>query len=601
MTVCMTVCKEASILSKNMPRQSDNRLLIAQYVRKYIRPYWLNLLLILMKNVVGALLYMGPPFLSKYVLESVLPDRNWNLLIIVSVCMVAAPIVGSIMIIWENMLGRFMLRLSGRGRADLYDGIQHRSLEWLRQRRVGDLLARILDDTHFIADMVNGHFGFMLFHAVTILVGSVILLTLQPLLASVVLVLWAGQALLISRMGRQVKRKAADTARHNAIVAETVREIVSGAAFIKSTGREAKALGNVKECLRQEWEHTRQGVLTDHKLRLLQALLSTAALVLMYAAGGWFVLYGSLSIGSLVAFIAVYNWLRPFGVSMIDMTLTAMKLWPSVERVTEISFPAAPARTGAIPTGAIMLETCRIAFRHDNRIVLDDISFRIKQGAILSVVGHRGSGKSTLADLLLGLREPAAGSITLNGIPLQDIDANWLRSSVLCVTQEVMLRSGTILDNIVYGIDNRSQEDVHEAVRNAELEEWIASLPDGLHTRVGEQALQISGGERQRISIARALLRKPALLILDEATSALDQGTERRLLERLTGGLRGTSFMFITHRLDVAIRSDEILVLDEGRITERGTHADLMLMGGIYRELWRGLQEVRNPEVEKSV
>ncbi|WP_268966448.1 ABC transporter ATP-binding protein [Paenibacillus cymbidii] len=544
-----------------------------------------------MKNITGALLYMVPPFLSKYVLETVLPRQDWNLLILVSICMVAAPIMGSIMIVWENVWGRFMLQLSGRGQADLFNGIQHRPLRWLRQNRMGDLLTRILDDTRFITDMMNGHIGFMMFHVVTILVGSTILLVLQPLLASVVLAVWAGQAMLMSSLGRQVKQKAAETARHNSIISETVRELISGAAFLKSSGQDAKALSNVKECLHREWEHTRRSLLADHQARLIHAALNAGSLVLMYTAGGWFVLNGSMTVGSLVAFVAVYNWLRPFGISMIDMAITAVKIGPAVDRIADIAFPAAQPHKGIVPDGPLALEAKGITFRHESRTILDDIHFRIPPGAIVSIVGYRGSGKSTLADVLLGLQEPAAGSILLNDIPLAAVDSVWLRRSVLCVTQDVMLRSGTILDNILYGTENASLEAIREAVQIAELEQWISRLPDGLHTRVGEQALQISGGERQRISIARALLRKPAVLILDEATSALDQGTERRLLTRLIAARKGTTMLFITHRLDIALRSDEIFLLDEGRLADRGTHEELLQRTGTYQELWKQQME----------
>ncbi|XEC94172.1 ABC transporter ATP-binding protein [Paenibacillus tarimensis] len=573
-------------MSVNMLPQPDKRGAVAAYAKEHLTSKWINVFLILMKNVTGSLLYMVPPFLSKYVLETLLPQKNWNLLVIVTVCMVAAPITGSMMIILENMWGRFIIRVSGRGRADLYNGIQNRSMEWLRSNKSGDLLTRMLDDTRSITDLVNGRLGFMLFHVVTITVGSAILLVLEPGMASIVLVLWIGQAVLMTKLGKHVKQRAADTARHNSLVAETVRELVSGAAFIKAAGKETQALANVRACLDQEWDHTRRGVRADHKARMIHTALDAFILVLMYSAGGWFVLHDQLTLGSLVAFVAVYNWLRPFGIQLIQMVFAAMKVIPSIDRVTEIAFPAHERKGGVIPEGLVTLEAQRVSFRYDSRTALSDVSFRIAPGSIVSIVGHRGSGKSTLADLLLGLREPASGIVSFSDIPLVHLDPSWLRRHVLCVTQDVMLRSGTIHDNIIYGSDEVGMEAVHEAVRTAELEEWISRLPDGLHTVVGEQALQISGGERQRISIARAILRKPDILILDEATSSLDQGTERRLLEGLIRDLKGTTLIFITHRLEIALRSDEILVMDNGRLAERGDHAELISRPSIYRELW---------------
>ncbi|MFC6232225.1 ABC transporter ATP-binding protein [Paenibacillus allorhizosphaerae] len=572
-------------MSADLPLAAGNRSAVASYAKKHLLPYWLNLVLIVMKNVVGSLLYMVPPFMSKYILETVLPERNWNLLVIVAICMVVAPIAGSLMIILEVVWGRFMENLSGRGRADLYNGIQHQPWDWLVHQRAGDLLTRMLDDTRSISDKVNGQTGFTLFHIVTLTVGSAILLTLHWGLAAVVLLLWVGQTALMSVLGRYVKRRAEETAQRNSRVAEMVREIVSAAAFIKASGKEAAALGSVRSGLHQEWEQTRRGIVLDHKVRVLNGALNACFLVLMYAAGGWFVLEQSMTIGSLVAFVAVYNWLRPFGMQFIELLLSIMKIIPPINRVTDIAFAASENTNGIIPSKPVTLEADGLSFRYETRTVLRDIRFRVPSGSIVAVVGHRGSGKSTLVDLLLGLREPDTGHIRISGMPLGQIDRRWLRSHMLCVAQDVMLRSGTILDNILFGMDATTEE-VMEAVRTAQLEAWISLLPDGLRTQVGERGYAISGGERQRISIARALLRKPAILILDEATSALDQRTERRLLDRLLLERKDIILIFITHRLDIAQRSDLVLVLNEGIIAERGTHEELLPQYGLYRELW---------------
>ncbi|WP_158301914.1 ABC transporter ATP-binding protein [Paenibacillus mesophilus] len=570
----------------NLPLPA-NRTTVLAYIRKHLGPRWLNLLLIFMKNVIGSLLYMVPPLMSKYVLESVLPARDWNWLVLVAICMVAAPITGSAMIIAEDYFGRFMIRLSGQGRAELYDGLQRRPLAELRRRRAGDLITRILDDTRSIGDLANGNIGFMCFHVVTIAVGSALLLYLHPGLAAVVLLLWAGQAALMTVLGGRVKRRSAETARHNSQVAETVREIVSAAAFLKAAGQEARALGTMRDCLRREWSHTRLGTLTEHRIQIANAALNGSFLVVMYAIGGSFVLRGHMTVGSLVAFVAVYNWLRPFGVSLIGMAMAAMKVLPAIDRVADIAYPAGGEGGTAVPEGPAVLEADRLSFRYaeseSGRLSLHDVSFRIAPGSVVSIVGHRGSGKSTLADLLLGLREPSSGIVSLGGIPFPLIDPAWLRRHMLCVTQDVMLRSGTILDNLVYGSEEADLESVREAVRRAELEEWISRLPEGWFTRVGEQGLQLSGGERQRISIARALLRKPSILILDEATSALDMGTEHRLLRSLTASLKGCTLIFITHRLSIAKRSDHILVMHDGVIAESGTYEELVAGPTLFR------------------
>nr|WP_269321906.1 ATP-binding cassette domain-containing protein [Paenibacillus sp. UNC451MF] len=216
------------------------------------------------------------------------------------------------------------------------------------------------------------------------------------------------------------------------------------------------------------------------------------------------------------------------------------------------------------------------------------MSFHIPAGAVVSVAGHRGSGKSTLADLLLGLADPTSGTLRIGGILLNELDPSWLRRHVLCVTQDAMLRSGTVLDNIVYGSEDADFARINEAVKQAELEEWLSTLPDGLNTRVGEQGFSLSGGERQRITIARALLRKPSILILDEATSALDLGTEQRLLNHLINNLKGSTLIFITHRLSVTKLSNHIMVLQDGTIVETGSMNELLKQHGAF---WRLSQD----------
>lgn len=560
---------------------------VRAYARKHIAPRWPNLLLIFLKNTVGALLAMVPPALSKYVLEAVLPSRDLGWLTIVAVCMVAAPIAGSAMIVAEVRAGRFMEYLTGQGRARLYDGLQRRPLDEPPRDGVGGLLARLLDDTDAIGTLANGNIGFLFYHVVTILVGSAVLLSLHPGLAAVVLPLWAGQAALMAALGPRIKRRAAEAARRGSRVAETVREIVSAAPFLKAAGQETKALDTLRSSLREEWSHIRRGALTDHRMRQANAALNAAILVLMYAAGGWFALHDRMTVGSLVAFVAVYNWLRPFGAQMIAMSLAAVKVLPAVDRVAEIAYPTADEGGGIVPQGPVELAADRLAYHYGDRHrpALHNVSFRAAPGSFVAVVGHRGSGKSTLADLLLGLRQPSSGIVSASGVPLPLVDPAWLHSRLLCVTQDTMLRSGTIADNVLYGSPDADPAAVREAIRLAELEEWLSRLPDGLSTRVGERGLQLSGGERQRIGIARALLRRPSVLVLDEATSALDAGTEHRLLRGLTGRLTGCTLIFITHRLAVAKQADRIIVMEDGTVAEAGTYAELLAGPTRFRRL----------------
>ncbi|MBP1988784.1 ATP-binding cassette subfamily B protein [Paenibacillus eucommiae] len=523
--------------------------------------------------------------MTKYILEWVLPQKNWNLLLIVAVCIMLVPIIGSAMIVVETYTTRFLYSLYGRGQADLYNGIQHQSLAWLQKKRMGDLITRVLDDTRTINQLFDGTIFFMLFLFITIVIGAIVLLFLHIQLGAAMIALWVLHAIIISRLGGRVKQKAAELQQQTSDVTETAREMLYGAEWITLSGQEAKALETMKNCFHREWSITRRGLLADNVVQITDVLLQSCFLAFMYYLGGRLVTDGSMTIGSLVSFIAVYTWLRPFGIALYGMYLTAKRTSPSIERVAEIAYPA-KSITGVEPKGGLnTLVLDKVSFHYEEKAILNQISLQLTAGSAISLVGPRGSGKSTLADILLRLQAPTSGSIYINGIPMEQLDESWIRRHILCVTQDIVLRSGTLLDNLTFGCSDVDPEALKQALTCAELDVWAASLPNGLLTEVGEHGLSISGGERQRISIARALIRRPSLLILDECTSALDTNTEQRLLDKLIDRLPQTTLIFITHRMAVTKHSHRIYVLREGCIVEEGHYGELAAKNGLYREL----------------
>jgi ATP-binding cassette subfamily B protein len=245
------------------------------------------------------------------------------------------------------------------------------------------------------------------------------------------------------------------------------------------------------------------------------------------------------------------------------------------------------------------VEFRNVSFRYNaEREILHDISFTIAPGEKVAVVGSSGSGKSTLVKLLFRFYDATSGVVFVGGTDVRKLQTHSLRGAIGIVPQDTVLFNDTIFNNIRYGRPEASDDDVREAIRFAQLENFIARLPQGTDTLVGERGLKLSGGEKQRVAIARTILKRPTILVFDEATSALDSKTERGILEALSEVARGHTSLAIAHRLSTVIDADRILVLDHGRIIESGSHAQLLAARRIYAEMWRVQQEERSREVE---
>jgi len=242
----------------------------------------------------------------------------------------------------------------------------------------------------------------------------------------------------------------------------------------------------------------------------------------------------------------------------------------------------------ACDTSNIVFEN--VSFSYHDRMILKEISFMVPAGTTLAIVGQTGSGKSTISRLLFRFYDTQAGTIKINGHDIGQVTQQSLHKAIGIVPQDIVLFNDTLYYNIAYGNTDASQDDVKKAVHTAHLDLFIASLPDGYNTLVGERGLKLSGGEKQRVAIARALLKKPSIFIFDEATSALDSNTEREIQKNLQEIATGVTTIIIAHRLSTITNSDNIVVLDHGKIAEQGTHEQLLNIDGLYAQLWRKQQ-----------
>ncbi len=599
--------------------QVDRALL--RRVWGYARPYFWPLALLLASIVFTSLIELIPPLLYRDLFDNVLPTKDYSRLTMLGLLMLAVPITSSAIGVGERLLSARI----GEGiifdlRQSMYDHLQRMGLRFFTHTKSGVIISRFEEDVVGAQNAITGTIPNVLTNVVTLVSVLAVMFALEwrlTLMACLVLPLFLLPARRVGRILRDIRRKGMNyNAEMSTIVAETLS--ISGALLSKTFGRQQQE----RERYRRSNENVRDNglrrALIGRLFSVWLELAGTVGTVLIFAVGGYFVLEGSISPGSIVAFVAyVYRLYGPvsslsnvqveFATSMVsfervfeflDLPIeiqdkpTALEL-PDVKgsiRFEEVSFsyltgelpgvpPSVVASTNGDKEPAVLVEPTR-------RDALKNVSFEIQPGQLAALVGPSGAGKTTITYLLPRLYDPTEGRILLDGHDLRDLKLDWLAHQIGVVTQESYLFHDTVRANLLYAKPEATQAELEAAARAANIHDMIAGLPQGYDTLVGERGYRMSGGEKQRLSIARVVLKDPRILILDEATSHLDSQSEALIQAALEPLLRGRTSLVIAHRLSTILAADVILVMDEGRLVEQGTHAELLASGGLYAILY---------------
>ncbi len=503
----------------------------------------------------------------------------------------AVVVVGQLLQLMRNYHQRQLnVRLTLSLRRQLYERILHLPVRTLHEMKTGGVISRVTSDV----DTTTGLLQLALISpgvsAVRLLIAFGILFALNWRLALTALAVLPGIALVSFWSARRIRPIYRDLRKDAAAVDARVSEAAGGIRVVRAFQRERRELlafsvGRHTMVRKQLFAHRRELVLWT-----AWGLMLAAVNVIIVWFGGYLQITSTASVGDIMAFqwytfmLLTPVWQIVNSFSELQRSLAAM------ERVFEIlamppEMPDQPAARPA-PTVVEELRFEGVSFGYgDGEAVLHDIDVAVPGGSVVALVGRSGAGKSTMVDLVARLHDPTRGRVTLNGTDLRDYTLRSYRERLGVVQQDVFLFDGTIAENIRYGRQGATDAEIEEAARRANADEFVTALPDGYDTVVGERGVKLSGGQCQRLSIARAILAAPQILILDEATSALDTESEQAIQGALRAVFRGRTTFVVAHRLSTITTADLILVLDGGRIVERGRHADLMARRGAYYQM----------------
>ena len=566
-------------------------------VFSYLVPYWKQFSLVLVCLLVSSVFTLLPSILTGKIIDDGLIGRNMKALITLILLSLAVTLGANLIGVAESYLNTWIAQhITFDMRNKMYRHLQHMSQRFFTSSNQGDIITRMTSDISGVQQIITGTLTSIISNSITLIVALVAMFQKNWMLAGVGILIIPLFMIPTRNAGKtrwSLTREAqACNDEINGILNETLS--VSGQLLVKLFCKEDVEYQRYKEVNGRMIKLNIKEGMAGRWFRVALSTFASIGPMLLYLVGGLLIMrYDStLSVGDITVFVALlgkmYGPVNQLLNIQVDW-IRSMALFTRIFDYFDMPVEIQNAENALIPqkeaNGEVTFEHVQFSYNAD-KIILKDINFSLKSGDCIAIVGPSGSGKSTLINLIPRLYDVEKGCVIFDGIDVRSLDLTYLRQNIGIVSQETYLFNGTIRDNLLYAKPDASEQEMVEACKKANIWDFVQNQTEGLDTLVGNRGLKLSGGEKQRISIARVLLKDPALLIFDEATSALDSISEAKIQEAIEPLIESRTSILIAHRLSTILAADEILVIKDGIIAERGQHNQLVKAGGMYTELY---------------
>ena len=580
---------------KNIPKVTKELIF---RILSYLKPYRLQLGLVLIAILLSSVVGLLPSIITGRIVDEALVGRDMALLIQLLVLAFVTLFASQIISVLESYINAWISqRIIFDMKNQMYDHLQHMPHSFFTTEKQGDIITRMNTDINGVSSVISGTLASIVSNIATVVTTTVALFSMSWQLAVVGILVIPLLILPTRSVGRTRWQLLNDSQEKqdemNQLINETLS--VSGSLLVKLFTREKTEYDRFVDVNEEVTQLALKEQRSGKWFRVVMGMFTQVGPLLIYFAGGFLIINNidtALTVGTITATVALINRLYRPVESLLNIQVDftrSMALFSRIFDYFDKEIGITSPKYGKKPP---MGEKASIRFDHvafsylPDKPLLTDIDFHVPSGQMYAIVGPSGSGKSTVVNLIPRLYDVKDGRVTINGVDVRYIDLTYLRSKIGVVTQEAYLFNGTIKENLLYAKADATDEELIEACKTANIYDFILNQPDGFETEVGNRGLKLSGGEKQRLSLARVILKDPRILILDEATSALDSISENSIQNALEAMMQGRTSIVIAHRLSTILKADQILVVKDGVIAEQGAHEELLAQGGVYKSLY---------------